>query len=112
MIVENRFQGRTAIVTGGASGIGLAIAARLSAEGARVSLWDLHEDSLASAKAEARAVHVSALNIADADQVARATEAGMSALDIPERPAFDPYRISRRSPAFPITMDRLHRQEA
>lgn len=33
-------QGRGAIVTGGAAGIGLAIARRLAASGARVSLWD------------------------------------------------------------------------
>ncbi len=38
---ENRFQGRKAIVTGGASGIGAGIAARLSAEGAEVIRWDL-----------------------------------------------------------------------
>ena len=36
----SRFQGRSAIVTGGASGIGRGIAERLLAEGARVSLWD------------------------------------------------------------------------
>ena len=34
------FKGRSAIVTGGAAGIGLAIAARLAASGARVSVWD------------------------------------------------------------------------
>ena len=35
--MQDRFQGRTAIVTGGASGIGLAVAARLAHEGAKVS---------------------------------------------------------------------------
>ncbi len=34
------FKGRTAIVTGGARGIGLACAARISAGGGRVALWD------------------------------------------------------------------------
>jgi NAD(P)-dependent dehydrogenase (short-subunit alcohol dehydrogenase family) len=48
MVYENRFQGRTAIVTGGASGIGLSVAARLAREGAAVSL--LKEDALAGAK--------------------------------------------------------------
>jgi 3-oxoacyl-[acyl-carrier protein] reductase len=35
------FAGRTAIVTGGAQGIGAAIAKRLSASGAKVVVWDL-----------------------------------------------------------------------
>jgi 3-oxoacyl-[acyl-carrier protein] reductase len=35
------FAGRTAIVTGGAQGIGAAIAKRLQAGGARVTVWDL-----------------------------------------------------------------------
>ncbi|MBV2359103.1 SDR family oxidoreductase [Thalassococcus sp. CAU 1522] len=37
---ENRFKGRKAVVTGGASGIGAGIAARLAAEGADVTIWD------------------------------------------------------------------------
>lgn len=36
-----RFQGRIAVVTGGARGIGYAVAARLAHEGAKVALWDL-----------------------------------------------------------------------
>ena len=36
-----RFQDKVAIVTGGASGIGLATAKRLGAEGARVGVADL-----------------------------------------------------------------------
>lgn len=36
-----RFQGRTAVVTGGLSGIGKAISDRLNAEGANVIAWDL-----------------------------------------------------------------------
>ncbi|WP_425073259.1 SDR family NAD(P)-dependent oxidoreductase [Sagittula sp. S175] len=36
-----RFDNRHAIVTGGASGIGLAIAMRLADEGATVTLWDI-----------------------------------------------------------------------
>ncbi|MBI5772788.1 MAG: SDR family oxidoreductase [Verrucomicrobia bacterium] len=47
-------QGRSAIVTGGARGIGLAIAKRLLISGARVSLWDRDAAALeAAAKAMA-----------------------------------------------------------
>ena len=35
--------GRSAVITGGASGIGAAIAARFAASGARVALWDLDQ---------------------------------------------------------------------
>ena len=38
---ESGFAGRHAIVTGGAQGIGAAIARRLQAGGARVTVWDL-----------------------------------------------------------------------
>jgi 2-dehydro-3-deoxy-L-rhamnonate dehydrogenase (NAD+) len=42
--VHERFSGRTALVTGGASGIGLAVAERLPREGAKVATLDLTED--------------------------------------------------------------------
>jgi 2-hydroxycyclohexanecarboxyl-CoA dehydrogenase len=39
-----RFEGRTALVTGGVGGIGSATASRLAAEGAKVAVCDLHLD--------------------------------------------------------------------
>ena len=39
-------QGQGAIVTGGARGIGLGIARRLAAEGARVAIWDRGPDAV------------------------------------------------------------------
>lgn len=44
------FHERTAVITGGAAGIGLAIAQRLIASGGRVSLWDHDANALAKAK--------------------------------------------------------------
>ena len=41
---------RTAIITGGARGIGYAIAARLLESGSKVCLWDVDEEKLNSAK--------------------------------------------------------------
>ncbi|MCX7350162.1 MAG: SDR family NAD(P)-dependent oxidoreductase, partial [Alphaproteobacteria bacterium] len=36
-----RFQGRRAVVTGGLSGIGEAVARRIEAEGGKVVVWDM-----------------------------------------------------------------------
>jgi NAD(P)-dependent dehydrogenase (short-subunit alcohol dehydrogenase family) len=43
--MDRRFEGQVAIVTGAASGIGAAIAARLHAEGARLVIADLRADA-------------------------------------------------------------------
>jgi all-trans-retinol dehydrogenase (NAD+) len=45
-------QNNCAIVTGGAMGIGLATCKRLVAEGARVTIWDIHQSALQKAKKE------------------------------------------------------------
>ncbi|QAY76305.1 SDR family NAD(P)-dependent oxidoreductase [Sphingosinicella sp. BN140058] len=71
---EGRFAGRSAIVTGGASGLGLETARRIVAEGGRVALWDLNGDALAAAKAETGAHHVVALDVSDAAAVAAAAK--------------------------------------
>jgi 3-oxoacyl-[acyl-carrier protein] reductase len=45
------FKGQTAVVTGGAQGIGYAVVQRLLLGGAKVALWDQSADALQSAKA-------------------------------------------------------------
>jgi meso-butanediol dehydrogenase/(S,S)-butanediol dehydrogenase/diacetyl reductase len=50
-----RFQDKVVIVTGGASGIGLATAKRFASEGARIVLADINEQQLQQVEAEVRA---------------------------------------------------------
>jgi 2-dehydro-3-deoxy-L-rhamnonate dehydrogenase (NAD+) len=73
-ICPGRFDGRTAIVTGGASGLGLETARRIVAEGGRVVLWDLNAEALAGAKEATGSEHAVALDVSDAAAVARAAE--------------------------------------
>jgi 3-oxoacyl-[acyl-carrier protein] reductase len=68
--MAGRFEGRRAVVTGGVSGIGAGIAARLRAEGARLSLWD--RDAAGLARSAAEGAHTVALDVTDASAVQRA----------------------------------------
>jgi 2-dehydro-3-deoxy-L-rhamnonate dehydrogenase (NAD+) len=43
---EGRFAGQVAVITGAGSGIGLAVAQRLTSEGASISAWDISQSSL------------------------------------------------------------------
>ena len=68
-------KGRNAVVTGGAAGIGFAIAQRLAHSGARVALWDRDARALAeTSKAIAGGVHEVAVDVADEASVRRALE--------------------------------------
>jgi NAD(P)-dependent dehydrogenase (short-subunit alcohol dehydrogenase family) len=80
------FDNRTAVVTGGAAGIGLAVAKRLAASGARVALWDRDAGALDAAKSQidnhplTQAVDVS--NAAMVDQAARETADALGGIDV------------------------------
>ena len=79
------FKGRVAIVTGGAMGIGLAIAQRLVASGGRVSLWDRDAAALEKAKSalgpdtDLRSVDVT--NAQQVDATARETAEALGRID-------------------------------
>lgn len=77
---SGRFAGRTAVVTGGASGLGKASASRIVAEGGKVVLWDLNAETLKAAAAEVSAVAVTALDVADPEAVQAAAEAANATL--------------------------------
>ncbi|HWU71941.1 MAG TPA: SDR family NAD(P)-dependent oxidoreductase [Sphingomonas sp.] len=78
--VADRFAGRTAIVTGGASGLGRDVARRIIAEGGQAVLWDLDAGAVAAAANEIGAVHTVALDVADPHAVARAADESAATL--------------------------------
>jgi 2-dehydro-3-deoxy-L-rhamnonate dehydrogenase (NAD+) len=79
-VFEGRFAGRTAIITGGASGLGRAVAQRITAEGGKVALWDLNAETLAEARDAIGAAHVEALDVSDPEAVGKAAAATAAAL--------------------------------
>lgn len=71
--------GRVAVVTGGAQGIGLAVAQRLAAGGARLAIWDTDAD-LAGKVAAVLGGQAFTVDVADTGAVARAADATKAAL--------------------------------
>jgi 3-oxoacyl-[acyl-carrier protein] reductase len=81
-------EGRRAVITGGAQGIGRAVAERLLASGAAVSLWDRDRglaEETRSALAGRGTVDAQALDVTDlaaVEDAARATAAALGGIDI------------------------------
>jgi 3-oxoacyl-[acyl-carrier protein] reductase len=80
------FANRCAVVTGGAAGIGIAVAKRIAASGGRVALWDRDERALAAARETVAGDAVTrAVDVADSaavESAARATEAALGRVDV------------------------------
>jgi 2-hydroxycyclohexanecarboxyl-CoA dehydrogenase len=74
-----RLEGRIALVTGGASGIGAATARRLAAEGARVAVADIDLDGAQSVAGEIDGAAVE-LDVSDVASVTAGVSAAVSAL--------------------------------
>jgi 2-hydroxycyclohexanecarboxyl-CoA dehydrogenase len=75
-----RLEGRKALVTGGAGGIGEAISRRLAAEGAEVWVGDLDDDGASKVAAEIGG-HSTGLDVTDTDSARTAIEA-IDGLDV------------------------------
>jgi 2-dehydro-3-deoxy-L-rhamnonate dehydrogenase (NAD+) len=76
--------GRNAVVTGGGSGIGLAIAQRLTASGATVAIWDRDQPAGRAAAAKLSG-HALVVDVSDLSAVTRALDATLKlvpAIDI------------------------------
>ena len=69
---QDRFSGRAAVITGGASGLGLQTAKRIVSEGGRVALWDIDAGKLADARKETGAHYTHVVDVSHPAAVAQA----------------------------------------
>ncbi|TPG34964.1 SDR family oxidoreductase [Mycolicibacterium hodleri] len=84
--IAHQLDGKTALVTGGSSGIGLATAQRLAAEGAHVFLTGRNQESIdaavATIGAAATGIRADVSSVDDLTKVAEAIEARGHGLDV------------------------------
>jgi NAD(P)-dependent dehydrogenase (short-subunit alcohol dehydrogenase family) len=77
---DGRFEGRNAVITGGASGLGFACAKRILAEGGKVSLWDANGVTLDEARAKLPKAHANTVDVSNYGQVTAAAKQSNEAL--------------------------------
>jgi 3-oxoacyl-[acyl-carrier protein] reductase len=75
-----RFSGRTAVITGGASGLGLLTAERIVQEGGKVSLWDINDAALNVAAQKLGGAHTHKVHVGRHSDVANAAKKSLEAL--------------------------------
>ena len=85
MSSEDKILGRAAVITGGASGIGLATAKALGARGARVLLADIEQSALSAAASEVEAagapqVATAVCDVADLESMQALADTAFAAL--------------------------------
>jgi 3-oxoacyl-[acyl-carrier protein] reductase len=88
-MIETGLRDKVVVVTGGAAGIGRAVADRFGREGSRVALWDVQREAgeraaseLAAAGVEARFQHVDVTSAAAVEAAAADVAAGWGGLDV------------------------------
>jgi 3-oxoacyl-[acyl-carrier protein] reductase len=79
-ICPDRFFKRNAVITGGASGLGLLTGRRIVAEGGQVSLWDTNAVALRTAQQEIPGAHTACVDVGNLQAVAEATQQSHDAL--------------------------------
>ena len=70
-------QGQTAIITGGAQGIGLGIARRLAAQGCKIIIWDLMPEAFDAGKEEFEPLALEKVDVSNLENVRRAFDAAL-----------------------------------